>query len=253
VLEQRDETREEKVQMLLELAASTIAIHVIPNVVMKAVKSTKKGHKFLTSTLALGVEHGKKARKFQFNFQSMVEYGMGPEITAEYQIGLKLGKELRDLPEELHREFLLSFTATVRERMEELDESEREEVMSTPILNAIIAYVEGEYSSKMAKSNAFSVSEDSKTTVRHYAVNVAVLGLVAAVNAHLLAQPVISFVRKKFAVSKFGKSFMKKSFERGLEGHRISKAKMIATDLLVSPAALDTLRIGTTLRKMDVR
>jgi hypothetical protein len=237
--------------MLLELAASTLAIHVLPNVVMKAVKSTKVGHKLLTSTFALGIEHGKEGKKFQFNFKSVIEFGIGPEALAEYHLGVKIGKELKNVPTEYQHEFLLAFKASVETHMESLNEEDKEIVEETPILSAIVSYIEGEYSNTIATTKKFSVEENKKTSITNIAGNVAMVAVVGAVNFHLLAQPIISYIRKKLATSKFGKNLMKKNYEKGLEGQKLSKFQSLAIDLLVSPAVLDTMKIGNTINKVE--
>lgn len=229
---------------LLGMLGLGAAMHVAPNIAMKAVKSTRKGHDALTGTYAAGVDMGKAGQKLHPNAQSFMEYGIGPESLVDYHLGRKLGTKLRDMEPERQERFLrrAQGMGDAHFRANGIDPKDIDKV---PVLNTFKGYMEGRGNQKVqGLFNRMAVDENKPTTWKNRAGNLAMLGGAAAVDPHLLMQPAISGARKATAKSTIGRNFMDKQFQQGVEGKPMSKAKEFAMDMAVSPAALDPYRIG---------
>ena len=234
----------EAASSLLGLLGLAGAIHVAPNLAMKADKSTKKGHNALTGTFSAGVDMGRSGQKLHPNAQSLIEYGIGPESLVDYRLGHKLGVKLQNIAPEKQDRYLGKLQgigeAHLRNRggvVKSLEE--------VPILNTFTNYIEGKGENKVKNGlMRMAVPADKPITWKNKAGNAAMLGAAAAVEPHLLMQPAISAARKSVAKSKTGQKFIDNQFRKGVEGNVMSKGKQLGMDLAVSPAALDPYRIG---------
>lgn len=242
-VEESNEVSEKK-GSLLGLLGLGAAMHVAPNIAMKAVKSTKKGQEALTGTFSAGLEMGRSGQKLHPNAKSFMEYGIGPESLVDYQLGRKLGDRIKDYSPEKQERFLRRAQGMGDAHMRANNISP-EEIDKVPYLNTLKHYMEGKGENKV--KNTFmkmGVPEDKPVTWKNHAGNLAMLGGAAAVEPHILMQPTISGVRKATAQSEIGRKFMTNQFKQGQEGKNVSKAKETLYDLAVSPAALDPYRIG---------
>lgn len=240
----------EKQGSLLGLLGLGTAVHVAPNIGMKAIKSTERGHRMLTNTFAAGLEHGRTGQQLHHNLNSLLTYGVGPESMVEYRMGRKLGQKIAHYPEEIQQKFMATMQRNLESRFNHLPESKRQEFLNTPLIGTAKRYFDGEGEGKVKD---FLVrrgipAEQGKTKLNHIG-DAAMLGGAAAVEPHLLLQPTVSMIRKKTAESEFGRRFLKRQFEKGEEGLPLNKVKEFASDMLISPGALDPYRIGRTLNR----
>ena len=229
---------------LLGLLGLAGAIHVAPNIGMKAIKSTKAGHDALTGTFSAGVEMGQTRKKLHPNVQSLIEYGIGPESLVDYRLGHRLGEKLRDIPIDKQERFLNKAKGMGEAHIRNAN-GVVEDIEKVPILNTFTNYIEGRGENKVKKGlMRMSVPSDQPVTWKNKAGNIAMLGAAGAVEPHLLMQPAISATRKAVAKSNMGQKFIDNQFHKGREGQKLSKAKELGLDLALSPAALDPYRIG---------
>lgn len=240
----------EKRASLLGLLGLSAGVHIAPNIAMKAVKSTDAGHRALTNTFSAGINHGRTGQKLHPNLNALTTYGIGPESMIEYHAGRALGKKLQNYGDEGSDFYLNALKRNVNHRFSSVSETQKKELMHTPLIGTVKRYLDGEGEGRI---NRFltnrGVPEDAKMTLAQKAGNVAMLGGGAAVDPHLLMQPGISYLRKSVGQSQLGRNFMKKQFENGEKGVKLGKAKELATDLLVSPGALDPYRVGRSLSR----
>ena len=229
---------------LLGLLGLAGAVHVVPNIGMKAIKSTKAGHNALTGTFSAGVEMGRTGRKLHPNAQSLIEYGIGPETLVDYRLGRRLGEKLKDIPADRQERFLNKAKGMGEAHIRNAG-GVAEDIEKVPILNTLNNYIEGRGENKVKKGlMRMSVPDDQPVTWKNKAGNLAMLGAAAAVEPHLLMQPAISATRKTVAQSNIGQKFIDNQFHKGRQGQKLSKAKEVGLDLALSPAALDPYRIG---------
>lgn len=238
----------EKQASLLGLLGLGTAMHIAPNMAMKAVKSTERGHKALTNTFAAGLEHGKSGQKLHHNLDSAMTYGIGPESLVEYRLGRKLGDKLSKYPPEIQEKYMATMQRNINARFNQLPVDQQKELMHTPLIGTAKRYFEGQGDGKIKDFLVGKgIPADQAPSKMNRIGDVAMLGGAAAVDPHLLVQPAISMARKKTAESEFGKRFMKRQFENGEKGVGLNKAKEFATDMLISPGALDPYRVGRAM------
>lgn len=235
---------------LLGLLGLGAAVHVAPNIAMKAVKSTERGHRALTNTFAAGMEHGRTGMKLQPNVDNFLTYGIGPESMVEYRLGRKLGARLAQYPPDIQEKMFETMRRNVGLKFKGLPVEQQKELMHTPLIGTAQRYFEGQGDGRIKDFLVGrGVPEAQKPTLLNRATDVAMLGGVAAVEPHVLVQPAISYARKKTAESPFGQRFLKRQFENGEKGVPLGRAKEIMTDLVISPGALDPYRVGRALNR----
>lgn len=240
----------EKQASLLGLLGLGTAMHVAPNLAMKGVKSTQAGQNALAGTFSAGVEMGRTKRKMHPNLQSVLEYGVGPESTVDYNLGRKLGSRISDMEPERQERFLSKAKGMFNSHVTSRFGENADEVNKVPIINSVKHYFDGHGENKV--KNLFvktSVPEDQALTWKNKLGNVGALGLAGAVDPHLLLQPALSGARKQLAKSELGAKVFEKNFKAGHEGKPLSKLKETAIDMTISPAVLDSYRIGKAMNK----
>lgn len=234
--------------MLLEILGSVAVFHFAPNLAMKAIKKTKKGQEVLSATFSAGIELGRKGKKLHSGLKHIMTYGLGPETLVEYELGLKIGRELSRLSHDEQEIYLSEVKLEILATLKTFSNDEKETLMKTPVMNTMVDYAEGRINlTAQQLFTTFAQDSNVKTSKKTTAILFMILGLLTALNAHILCQPVICLVRKKLAGSKFGKKFMKKNFDKGLHGEILPKYQRAIIDLTISPSALDTMRLGKGL------
>jgi hypothetical protein len=240
----------EKQASLLGLLGGAAALHVAPNLGMKVVKNTKTGQKGLAGTFSAGVELGRTKQKMHPNIKSVMEYGLGPESIVDYNLGKKLGSKISDMPLERQERFLSKANGMFNAHIGKLGPNAAEEINKVPILNSVKHYFDGHGENKVKDMLVRTgVPEEQKLTWKNHAGNLGMLGGAAAINPELLLQPALSGVRKKLAKSELGAKVFEKNFQAGHEGKPLSKLKETAIDMAISPAVLDSYRIGKSMNK----
>lgn len=221
------------------------AMHVAPNLAMKAIKSTERGNKALAGTFSAGVKHGRDGKKLHPNLRSALEYGVGPETLVDYNIGKRVGKGMNRYEGNPERQQV--YLNRLRKKLgpEKMSEEMIKDVKKTPVLGSAYRHLQGEGSKKSeALLNRFTVSESAKKTGKQKAGDLAMLAGAGAVDPTLLMQPALAGSRKVIAKTTTGKRMMMSNFEKGLDGEVVPKWKERLIDTTVSPGILDTQRIG---------
>lgn len=224
------------------------AMHIAPNLSMKAVKSTEAGHRALAGTLAAGVKHGREGKMLQPNARALVEYGVGPETLVDYGIGRRLGKRLGKYEDNPERQEVFLNRVKSKFNLNDLDDEGLKQLDKVPVLGSVNRFLKGDTNKKVeAVMDRFAVPEAATLTKGQKAGNLAMLGAAGAVDPHILMQPAFSAGRKQLAKSSIGKKMLEKNFDEGMKGKQISKGKERVIDTLVSPGVLDTHRVGNFL------
>lgn len=230
-----------------ELAGIGAAIHIAPNLAMKAVKSTETGKKALAGMFSAGVDMGRTGRKLHPNIQSLMTYGVGPESMVEYQLGHKMGSGMADFSPEAQQKII----DNGHRLNDKINPEHAEQFEKMPMLGSMKHYFDGNGENKV--KNTFmkmSVPKEQPMTWKNHLGNAAALGITGAINPHLLLQPALSGTRKVIAESQVGRNIMTNAFNKGVSGTPLSKGKERAIDMLVSPSALDPYRVGKTMNQI---
>lgn len=225
-------------------------MHVTPNVAMKAVKSTERGHRALAGTFSAGVKHGRNGKMLHPNAKSFLEYGVGPESLIDYNIGKRVGSGLKKYDGKPERQATLMRRLSGQVGLDDVGQEGLEALKHTPLLSSIHRHLNNGGSKRVEKIfDRFSVDETTQLTKGQKAGNMAMLAGAGAVDPHLLLQPAFSGLRKTLAKTDTGKRLMKNNFNKALDGKEIPKWKERVIDTVVSPGVLDTHRLGKFIGK----
>jgi hypothetical protein len=240
--------RMEKHASILGLLGLGAAMHVAPNLGMKALKSTQFGREALTGSLSAGVEMGRRGEKLHPNWKNLMQYGIGPESTVEMELGRHFGQRMNKMDPEQQIRFHNKVKGMLEQHVNSMSPEAKKEIHKTPLLNSAIDYFSGT-SNQRVKSFLLNrtVPEAHIQTPEQHAVDAGLLLGVGTVNPHILMQPALSMVRKKMGASAYGKKVLTNLFEKGKSGAPISRTREVLTDTLLSPSALDPYRIGKAL------
>jgi len=233
---------------LIHFLALGLLVHLLPNIFMKVVKSTKTGHKILAATFQLGLE-GKELSKLSLD---ILGYVIGPETLVEYQLGLKLRKELLTETNDI-KVTVEAFKLALSENISALSEEELKEGLHTPFVSSLILFANFDISKYVTILEKVLVKENSKSTVLNFVVYAILLIIAFVIYPVAIMQPVICLVRKKIGTSEYGKAILKNNFNKGLEGKLTGKAYSLTVDLFVAPSVLDTQRLGLYFNKNFVK
>lgn len=239
---------------MLGLLASALAIHIVPNLVMKIIKKTHKGHEIITATFAAGIELGRSGKKIDFTTIDLSTYGFGPESMIEYHIGFKIGKKISSMDKENQEIYIENLKNEIVSSIESLSIDDQREIIKTPFMNTFYMYSKGRYSKTVFKyfmDN--SINENANRDIVDIVKNATVMLGALSVDLHTVMQPVICFIRGKIGTSKYGKKLLKKNFEKGVKGEILPKFQRAIIDIFVAPSVLDTMRIGNTLRNLNIK
>lgn len=237
---------------MLGLIAAGVAIHIVPNVIMKAIKMSHKGHEVLTATFAAGVKLGLEGKKVDYKISDLATYGFGPESMVEYMLGHKLGTKIANFftTAEAQESFIEGFKAELNKTKAEMTEEEVKDLNNAPIVNSLFGYAEGNYNTTVFnKMVTTGVDADAKRSIKDKAVVGIITGIATAIESHLLMQPIICAIRKVVGTSKLGKKIIKGNFRKGFAGMMMGKIKRAFVDVAVAPSALDPMRLGNFLNK----
>ena len=228
---------------MIKLFLTALAFHVIPNIFMKIIKSTRFGHKVLTALFSAGIEIGRVNKEFNKGFKLFLKYGLGPETLVDYELGLKIGKQISALSFEEQEAYIEAFKETIIENFLTMSEEDKEQVEKTPYVNTIISYAKGDVN-KTIESFIIKTSKPVGKEFKYVVMNLLILTVFTIIEPHILFQPIVSFTREKVAKSSFGKRVLKNNFIKGIRGETVNKAKGLIVDLLISPSVLDTMKVG---------
>ena len=215
---------------------------------MKIIKSTHFGHKVLTALFSAGIELGRMNKEFNKGYKLFLKYGLGPETLVDYELGLKIGKEIADLSTEEQEVYIESFKETIIENYLTMSEEDKEQAEKTPYVNTIISYAKGDVNKTIERFIIKTSQPVGTKGFKYVAINLLILTVFIIIEPHILFQPIVSLTREKVAKSSFGKAVLKNNFRKGLEGGTVNKAKGLIVELLISPSILDTMKLGYGLK-----
>lgn len=246
--EQMNSFREEmEKQAILGSLALGAGLHVGANAAFKTLRSTHTGHQLEQSQFASGYQHALKGQKMNPVLRNVATYGVGPESVVHYDLGQALGKEMSGLSKGRRYRQLKKLRKSVA-LSPELQKAPMGKSLIGAVDKIILPQKEPGMISRMAGRVFKPVAANAKPTLGQKLVSGGLGAAAVAAEPHSAIHMGINATRKAIATSGPGRKFMKSQFMKGVRGEEApGKLRQLATDLVVSPAALDTRRLGTAL------
>jgi hypothetical protein len=254
----------EKEASVLGLLGTTAALHTGANLAMMGAKNTKGGQEMLADTMRAGFHHGRKNKQLAHGVRRGLKYGLGPESLMDYQLGHAAGNLARDAGKNLPRSITKDkyklmdrakriLTKDDKSVLESLPETTRKAVKKT-ILGTAMEAGHRELHDKKSRTLDFmtkSVAKTAKPTKAQNVLHAMPLATAAMVDPHFAIHPGLNAIRDRVSKTEKGKEFMRKQFIEGLRGDKMSKAKELASDVIISPGALESRRVGKALNLLS--
>lgn len=218
--------------------------HVGANVAAKAIKKTRVGKRMGMGSMAAGIRRGMTGQELGHGVKRVANTVIGPESLAGHEIGRHLGKGLKSQSKGRQRKLLKKLRKNIASNPELLNAPYGQSMVGG--INRVLE--KGVGGGRVGK--AMSVAEGAKPTLASRVGSGAVIGGLAVTEPSSIAHMGVNVAREHAAKSQLGQKFMRQQFQKGLEGKKLNKAQELATDLLLSPKALDTRRMGASLHSM---
>lgn len=216
-------------------------MHMTANLGYKGLRATGAGHRFEAGQVASGYRHGMAGKRINPIIKNVATFGLGPESLVNYDIGRHLGQEASTLSKGRRYRELKKLRKNVA-----MSNSVREAPIGRSVVPAVNRILSGE---KGIMDRLPTVAAGAKSTLGQRAVSAGVGAAAAAAAPDSLIHMGINATRNALGKGRIGKKFMDDQFNRGLSSGPIGKLKSHLTDILVSPAALDTRRLGAAIQQ----
>jgi len=224
--------------------ASVLAIgaglHLASNALMKVIKSTSKGHAAEAAIMAKGIRNGLKGRDLGYASRQLATFGIGPESVVPHDLGAAIGKAIRGKSPSRQRAILKKMRKAI---------ASSEDMRSAPngmsSIGAISRVLSG---TKSIADKVPSQMIGSKPNIGQRILAPAIGASAVAVDPHFAVHFGVNAARNAIGKSATGKKILSDQLIHGLNGKKINRAAELATDLIVSPGALDTRRMGLAMR-----
>lgn len=228
-------------QAMLGTLALTGGLHAGANAIMKGLRNSHVGHKIEAAQMATGMRHALTKKKLNPIVNNIATYGIGPESLVSYQAGNALGNQMTGLGKGGQYKYLKK----LRKNM-----AMTNELKNAPMTKDIVPAV----NRVLENRNSFmdklpTVAHDAKPTVLQRAASTGIGAAAIAAEPHSAIHMGINAIRNRVGKSSLGTKFMKNQFVQGVRNGEASPLVSNASDLLISPAALDTQRLGAALTK----
>jgi len=236
-----DETREIEKTAILGSLALGAGLHMGSNALYKGfVRNTDRGRGFEAGQVATGYRHGLEGKKINPIARNVATYGVGPESLVNYDLGTELGKQLAPMGKGKRYRQLKKLRKNVA-----MSEHVRHAPMGesvVPAVNRILGNKQG-FMDKIP-----TVAAGAAPTLGQRAVSAGIGAAAIAAEPHTAVHMGVNGIRNFVGRSKQGQTFMKEQFKQGLQHGNLSRPAQHAADLVISPAAFDTRRLGAAMR-----
>jgi len=226
---------------VLGTLALTGGLHAGANAIMKGLKGSHIGHKIEAAQMATGMRHAISKQKLNPVVNNIATYGIGPESLVSYQAGNALGNQMSGLGKGGQYKYLKKLRKNI---------AMTNEIKNAPVTKDIVPAVNRVLENKQSFMDKLpTVASDAKPTILQRAASVGLGGAAIAAEPHSAIHMGINAIRDRIGNSSLGTKFMKDQFVQGVQKGNASPLVSNATDLLISPAALDTQRLGAAITK----
>ena len=216
-------------------------LHLGTNAAMKALKESHLGHSLESAQFATGMRNALQGKKLHPVAKDVMQYGIGPESMVSMDAGSLLGKHLSALPKAKQFKSLKKIRKAV---------SMTDAVKNAPIVKDVIPGINRHLSGNTSLLDKIpTVPINQPTTKLQKALSLGLGAGAVAADPHSIVHMGINALRKGIGESSKGKEFMKNQFMSGIKNKPLNPALSAITDIAISPAALDTRRIGEAAHK----
>lgn len=216
-------------------------LHFGTNAAMKALKNSHMGHSLESAQFATGMRNALQGKKLHPVAKDVMQYGIGPESMVSMDAGSLLGKHLSTLPKAKQFKNLKKIRKAV---------GMTESIKNAPIVKDIIPGINRHLSGNTTILDKIpTVPINHQTTKLQKALSLGLGAGAVAADPHSIVHMGINAIRKGVGESAKGQEFMKNQFMSGIKNKPLNPALSAITDIAVSPAALDTRRIGEAAYK----
>ena len=233
-----------KKQAFIEPSTALLAplLHLGANATWKTLGKTGIGQRMMNSQMASGLVHGIQGKKINPIAANIANYGLGPESMVPYSAGRGIGEQISGMSGPKRFKYLKK----LRKNMAMAGPDLQHAPVAHHVVPAINRVLGGE-TGFMEKIPTVASSAPQTTGQKLISGGLGVAAGVAAPES--LAHMGINIARQNLATSRLGKNFMRDQFIDGLENRPMSQLKKTVTDYGLSPAALNTRRIGDAVRE----
>lgn len=216
-------------------------LHLGTNAAMKALKESHLGHSLESAQFATGMRNALQGKKLHPVAKDVMQYGIGPESMVSMDAGSLLGKHLSALPKAKQFKSLKKIRKAV---------SMTDAVKNAPIIKDVIPGINRHLSGNTSLLDKIpTVPINQPTTKLQKALSLGLGAGVVAADPHSIVHMGINALRKGVGESTKGQEFMKNQFMAGIKNKPLNPTLSTLTDIAISPAALDTRRIGEATHK----
>lgn len=259
---------------LLPVAATMAGMHVGQNVITGQILKSNAGHKALASMARAGFQHGLAGQKMSPTLHRGLTFGIGPEVTADYQIANRIGygaKRLMGHTPEERVQLLDRISSRFKNKMNSSSSALLEKaksflgnkkvdltdakgafltVRNTPGFRQVYDAATGNTSpfvdKMLAKVKTVPINQKaSKLTNATHGV-LAAAG--TALSPEVGMQLALNSTRQLVGKSNFGQTFAKKQITKGFE-HDPGKIVSTLKRAVISPRAAELQEMGAGLRR----
>jgi hypothetical protein len=228
----------------LDPISTGLVMHVAANSGYKFLRSRKAGHRLEAGQVATGYRHALGNRNIHPVARNVATFGLGPESLVNYDLGQELGNSLKGMSKGKRYRQLKKLRKNVA-----MAPHTREAPMGRSVVPAVNRILSGQQG---VMDKVKHVPANAPVTMAQKALSLGLGGAAIAAQPDTAIHMGINATRKMIGNSDQGKRFFRDQFAQGLDAGPISKAKELASDFLISPAALDTRRLGAAMSKDTV-
>lgn len=216
-------------------------LHMGANAGFKTFRNSHAGHEFEANQIASGYRQAIAGKKVNPVVRNVATFGVGPEVMVNYDLGQGLGGQMKDMSKGKRYRTLKKLRKNVA-----MTTHVKEAPVGKSIVPAVNRILDGR-TGIMDKMP--TVASNAAPTMGQKALSAGLGAAAVAAEPHAAIHMGINATRRAVATSSKGKEFMRDQFVNGVRRGGVSKAVSAATDLAVSPAALDTRRLGAAMAK----
>lgn len=211
-------------------------LHLGANMAMKALKGTQTGHNLESSQFSTGLRNRLNNQKLNPVVKNVATYGVGPEALMSHDAGTMLGDQLAPLSK--GRQF--REMKKIRKGLAMTDS-----LRQAPIVKDVIPGINRTLENRTSVFDKLpKVPINQQPTRLQKALSFGLGAGAVALEPHSAVHMGINATRNAVGNSQMGQKFMKDQLIQGVQNKAPGKLMSTAMDLAISPAALDTRRIG---------
>lgn len=216
--------------------------HLALNAGYKAFNKSSIGHRFESGQMASGFRQGVGGTKVHPNVRDAATLTVGPESLVNYDVGRSLGTQMAGYSKGQRYRQLKKLRKNV---------AMSDQIRQAPIGKHVVPAVNQVLAGKSGLMDRLpQVAASSQPTALQRAATVGVAGALGVASPEAGIHFGITSARRLLGGGKVGKAVRNRQLKKSLTDSpgAVSRLRSAATDMAVSPAFLDTYRLGQAVR-----